>query len=224
MPRIALSSDELQAVRNRAIAAAKRLFADGGYEAMSFRKIAAAIDYSKSGLYRYFPKGHDEVLAAIRIQAFDTLNERNWRAYESATDPLHGLRLLGDAFFKFADDHPTEFQLLFVFAHGDWESFEELTERIERAWEPLERTLQDAVEGKLLEGNPQVMARAHYAAMLGMMTVYLSEEDDPLLSLECLRESLMGLLLRGATPLERLTEMELEKSRSTTRRKKGTSS
>ena len=210
MPRMALSEIELHTVRARATEAAKRLFAAGGFEAMSFRRIAAEIGFSKSGLYRYFPRGKDEILAAIRVQAFEVLIERHWRAYAAAANPLQALRLLGDAFVQFADDHPINFKLVFVFAHGDWESFDELTDQIGRAWEPLERTFQDAIEEELLEGDPQVLARAFYAAMLGVMTVYLSDEDDPLLSVECLRESLLGLLVRGATPAGKLTSEDRE--------------
>ncbi len=204
MPRTLLSNEELQRVRGEAVAAAKRLFAGGGASALSFRSVAAETGFSTGGLYRYFPAGRDEILAAVRIDAFVVLDELLWKACHSATDPVDGLKRLSDALLRFATKHETEFALLFVYTEGDWEAFPELIERSDAAWRPLETVLQQGVDQGIFEGNARVLARAFYAAMMGMLTVFLSDDPDPLLSMDRLRESLFGLLIRGATPLSRL--------------------
>lgn len=208
VPRLALSDREVERVRRDAVRAAKELFRQGGAEALSLRSVAAETGFSTGGLYRYFPGGRDEILAAVRLDALVLLDRLLWEAIEKAHDPIEGLTLLADALFQFATGHSTEYELLCVYTEGDWELLPELAERNEALWKPLESVLEQGVVAGVFEGNPRVLARSFYAAMMGALTIFLSDEDDPLLSIEPLRKSLFGLLIRGATPLAHLIERE----------------
>lgn len=206
MPRLTLSENELETVRRKAIDAAKKLYASRGAQAMSVRGIAAELGFSTGGLYRYFADGHDEILAAVRCDCYRTLIGLLRSAGEKSSDPLDRIDHLADAFFDFAIHHSTDFELLFVYQEGEWDC-PELVELEALCWEPLESALQDGVHSGLFEGDPKVLARAFYAAILGSLNIWLSGEDDPLLSTHRLRKLLFGLLVRGATPLQRLVDL-----------------
>jgi AcrR family transcriptional regulator len=207
MPRVPLSPTELESVRRQAIDAAKKLYSARGARALSVRGIAAELGLSTGGLYRYFSKGHDEILAAVRCDAYQTLINILQTAASKAQDPYQRLDDLADAFFDFATNHSTDFELLFVYQEGDWDFCSELTELETQCWDPLESVLRDGVESGDFEGDPKVLARSFYAAIVGSLSIWLSGDDDPLLSIHRLRESLFGLLIRGATPLTKLTEL-----------------
>lgn len=217
MARIELSENELARVRNQAVAAAKRLFAKGGAQALSLRRVATEIGFSTGGLYRYFPGGRDEILAAVRVEGLTLLDELLRRASAGANDPVEGIERLGDALLDFAKSHPTEFELLFVYTEGDWKSYPRLVELNEMSWQPLESIVEQGIDQGIFQGNPKVLARSFYAAMMGAIAIFLSAEDDPLLSIDSLRDSLFGLLLRGATPLRRLIEIEQSPQQRTSR-------
>jgi AcrR family transcriptional regulator len=208
MARIELSENELARVRGQAIAAAKRLFAKGGAPALSLRRVASEIGFSTGGLCRYFPGGRDESLAAVRVEGLMLLEELLRRASADANDPVEGIERMGDALLDFAKRYPAEFELLFVYTEGDWKSYPRLVELNERSWQPLESIVEQGIDQGIFQGNPKVLARSFYAAMMGAIAIFLSAEDDPLLSIDSLRDSLFGLLLRGATPLQRLMEIE----------------
>ena len=54
MPSSDRRARERQQVRERILAAARRLFAQHGFEAVTLRKIAAAIDYAPGAIYLHF--------------------------------------------------------------------------------------------------------------------------------------------------------------------------
>lgn len=215
MPRLELSQNELAEVRGRAANVARRLFAEGGGQGLSFRNVATECGFSTGGLYRYFPKGRDELLAAARVECLLVLERMLRSARDQSENTVDALRSLGDAMFAFATEHHSDYELLWVYSEGDWEPFPELLECNDAVWKPLETTLTEGVAAGLFEGEPKKLARSLYAATMGALTIFLSDEDedDPLLSVDQLRESLLGLLLRGATPLERLIEQERPRSR-----------
>ena len=74
MARPALRSDEVAEFRSRLVTAALRLFATGGYEAVSLRSLGQALGCSAAAPYRYFA-GKQDIFSAIRAAGFDRLAE-----------------------------------------------------------------------------------------------------------------------------------------------------
>ncbi|AMR29402.1 TetR family transcriptional regulator [Hymenobacter psoromatis] len=101
--------------RRRAIlAAAQRLFSEQGFEKVSMRNIAEAIEYSPATIYLYF-KDKNELLFTLQNQAFEQLAQ----AFEPVADfehPAERLQALGRCYLQFAFQHPELYELMFVMA------------------------------------------------------------------------------------------------------------
>ena len=98
--------------RQAILDAALRLFIEQGFEKVSMRNIAEAIEYSPATIYLYF-KDKNELLFALHNQAFGQLAQ----AFESVftiEHPLERLAAVGHKYLQFAFEHPELFELMFV--------------------------------------------------------------------------------------------------------------
>lgn len=68
-------SRERELARENILKAAKELFATGGYENVSMRKIAERINYSTTKIYTTF-KNKDDVLKALIRESYELLDRR----------------------------------------------------------------------------------------------------------------------------------------------------
>lgn len=101
--------------RRRAIlAAAQRLFSEQGFEKVSMRNIAEAIEYSPATIYLYF-KDKNELLFTLQNQAFEQL-ARAFEPVAAFEHPAERLQALGRCYLQFACQHPELYELMFVMA------------------------------------------------------------------------------------------------------------
>jgi len=98
--------------RQAILAAAQRLFNEQGFEKVSMRNIAEAIEYSPATIYLYF-KDKNELLFALQNQAFGQLRQA-FESVFSIEHPAERLSAIGHQYLKFAFDHPELFDLMFL--------------------------------------------------------------------------------------------------------------
>lgn len=99
-------------VKEKILASARDLFVREGYEAVSMRKIAAAIDYTAMALYRHFAD-KDSLLRELCLEDFRTLRQAMDRiAFEC--DPIRRLHMTGLVYVDFALKFPNQYRLLFL--------------------------------------------------------------------------------------------------------------
>jgi AcrR family transcriptional regulator len=103
---------EREELKTQILDAARELFARQGYEAVSMRKIAEAIEYSPTAIYAYF-KDKAELMRELCIGDFAAMQERN-RAVLAIADPIERVRELGLSYIRFAVAHPNHFRLMFM--------------------------------------------------------------------------------------------------------------
>src|SRR5687768_12391547 len=103
---------EREEIRTKILNAARELFARQGYEAVSMRKIADAIEYSPTAIYVHF-KDKAELMRELCVRDFEVMQERN-RAVLSIADPVERIRQLGFGYIRFAVAHPNHFRLMFM--------------------------------------------------------------------------------------------------------------
>src|SRR5688572_17671893 len=119
MPRVALSSHEIEAFRRRAAEAATRLFARDGYEAVTMRSLADALGVSAMTPYRYLA-GKDALFGLVRGEAFRRFADRLEVALAHAgTDPAVRLIRLKQAYVAFAVDEPDAYRIMFELRQPD---------------------------------------------------------------------------------------------------------
>src|SRR5215213_1829552 len=111
MPRV-LTEADVADFRERLCAAAERLFAEQGPDAVTMRQLAAELGVSPMTPYRYF-RDKEEILAAVRTNGFNRFAE----ALEKARASVQGARAkgaaVGEAYVNFAFEHPHTYKLMF---------------------------------------------------------------------------------------------------------------
>lgn len=99
-------------MRRLILDAAKQLFVREGFDNVSMRRIAGAIDYSPAALYRYF-KNKREILSTLRAEGFERFVAGQRLRARTCADPLVRLREGGVDYVRFALDEPEYYQLMF---------------------------------------------------------------------------------------------------------------
>lgn len=102
--------------RERLIVTTARELAEAeGWDAVTTRRLAEAIEYSQPVLYSHF-KGKDAIMAAVAVDGFADLAAQLRAARMSAADPQQALAAVGSAYAAFAERRPTLYDAMFTHA------------------------------------------------------------------------------------------------------------
>src|SRR5262247_3242203 len=95
---------EKQEVRKKILDAARELFAREGYERVTMRRIADAIEYSPTTIYLHF-KDKDELVQCLCHEDFSRLLNELSRG-PVPKDPVERIRQLGRGYARFGTTYP----------------------------------------------------------------------------------------------------------------------
>lgn len=98
--------------RQEILDAALAIIDERGADALSLRGVARRADYSPAGLYEYFD-GKEAIAAAVCDDGFARL-ARRMDAVPEALPPRERLQRLGEAYLRFAREHPQHFRFVFT--------------------------------------------------------------------------------------------------------------
>lgn len=181
--------------------AARELFTEHGFAAVSLRKIAERIEYSPTAIYLYF-KDKNEILAALIQEGFELLCAR--MAEVSSANPIERLTQGGICYLRFAQEHPQYFALMFELCDEDLEkAFDPKPEVIIRAFGFIrEAVAQGIAEGLFRADIPEiVLSHTIWAHLHGAATLFLArrltmlpEEHYPAFFQSVGETSLRGIL------------------------------
>jgi AcrR family transcriptional regulator len=101
-------------LRRELLDASVAIIREAGVEALSLRDVARRAGVSPAAPYHHFPTKTD-LLAAIALDGFTELERAMIDARDAETDasPNARLRAIGEAYVRFAIDHPAHFELMF---------------------------------------------------------------------------------------------------------------
>jgi len=98
-------------MRQSILKAAMELFAKGGYENVSMRRIAKKIEYSPGTIYLYF-KNKNDIMLQLCYQGFEQLLALQ-KKLEKISNPLERLSTGGLYYVNFALENPELYELMF---------------------------------------------------------------------------------------------------------------
>ncbi|RYF99934.1 MAG: TetR/AcrR family transcriptional regulator [Chitinophagaceae bacterium] len=162
------------------LAAAWKLVKDEGWQGLSIRKIAEAIEYSVPVIYDHFAN-KEAILAEFTKQGFSELNEILLEAALSVEEPAESLRAISVAYWKFGREHTEYYQLMYGMGMPSCETVSSMTEL-----QDLTSILQRAIERVLRlsgpgEQNSFVKMKSLWSMLHGLVSIQLmknAESDD----------------------------------------------
>jgi AcrR family transcriptional regulator len=163
---------EREEVRKKILDAARELFEKEGYDEVTMRGIAEAIEYSPTTIYLHF-EDKDDLVRALCHEDFGRLLEA-LSHLPPASDPLETIRQLGRAYVGFAVDNPNHFRFMFMSPHlkdeahtpedPGWRSFGALLEAVKRA----------VAAGRFREVDPLVAAQILWMGVHGVASALIT--------------------------------------------------
>lgn len=106
------NSGDAQALREALLAAAMRLFAEGGLDALTMRALAEAVGVSVMTPYRYFAD-KSELLRGLWQHVLRATCDRVQAAVAAQPDGRSKQRALIEAFLGYWEEHPDHFRLVY---------------------------------------------------------------------------------------------------------------
>lgn len=176
---------EREELRAKILDAARELFAEEGYEAVTMRKIAERIEYSPTAIYLHFKDkravvrelcDHDFLVLAKKLQRISRIE-----------DPLERLRAAGLAYVDFALEYPNHYRLMFMQSHPhpDPEEGEECAIRKgnpeEDAYAFLHGTVVEAIASGRFRASlddADLVAQSLWSAVHGVASIHIALGDD----------------------------------------------
>jgi AcrR family transcriptional regulator len=98
--------------RGEILAAAEKIFIAEGYAGATIRKIADAVGVSSTALYMHF-RDKDQILLEISDGAIERLLNLNIDIAGRPIDPVSRVRLMLEAYMRFALENPNTYELVF---------------------------------------------------------------------------------------------------------------
>lgn len=200
MPSATRRAREKSEVHARIIDAARELFIRQGYEEVSMRKIAQAIEYTPAALYVHF-KDKTELMKAMCRQDFSQLTRETLKL-ATQSDPVLRIMMMGEAYIRFGIRHKNQYRLMFMTPHPA-----EITpteEDLKRAADPdqdgyafLRLTVREAIaQGRLRDdcGDAEMVTQTFWSAVHGVVALEITHADDPWLTWRPLKKRISHML------------------------------
>ncbi len=199
---VLLTDEQVTATRERIRAVAERHIARDGPAGVSLRAVAAECGLAAASLYRYYASKAD-LLAATRAAAHDRFSDRIEAAWAGPGDLWDRSRAIGEAFADFAFAQPAAYQLIFAFEQDEADKSDELRRAEARSHRTLTGYVREMVNAGLLEGDPDIIAHAYWAALHGLVVLTMAGRIPDRARFEQLRHGAARLITRGALPAAR---------------------
>lgn len=195
-PRTAQQSAQM---RQRVIEAARGLFAQEGFEAVSMRRIAAAAGCAPMTLYAYF-RSKNEILRYIWAVFFDELFARMDARASAGPSAAGRLRDACGIYLAYWLEYPDRYRM--VFLNQDraeaGEHYYVDDAGLMARYQRFAVLIRDAqVEGSAWPGDAQVMGEALLSAILGIAHSLVTIPEYPWAPPEALLSAVLRTVLRA---------------------------
>ena len=174
-------SRERVETRQRILDAAREMFVRRGYEATTMRAIADRVEYTPTAIYHHF-RNKEELLRALSSLDFQALAAA-FQRIGRIEDPIERLHRVGEAYVRFALEHPMQYQLIFMTPHPP--TPEELEkgrgDPSEDAYAFLRQTCEAVIAtGRLAREyrDPDLLAQMAWSSLHGLIALHIVHRQN----------------------------------------------
>ena len=193
--------------RGRIMDAARELLARDGYDAVSMRRIADAIEYSPTAIYVHF-KDKQDLLLSICQADFGAFG-RMLGELQAVADPVERIRRMGHAYVRFGAHHPNHYRLMFMtrvhYPEGEAPCNSSRGQADADGYALLKLSCQQAIDqGRVRPEyrDADLLAQTFWASVHGVTALQITKAEDPWINWagqERVAAAVIDAVLRGAT-------------------------
>lgn len=99
-------------VRSSILSTAWQMVKEEGWQSLSIRKIADAIEYSVPVIYDHF-ENKEAIVLEFAKEGFQLLSKRIQKAREKSGDPAEQIKAIADAYWNFAFKNKEHYQIMY---------------------------------------------------------------------------------------------------------------
>lgn len=175
MARPALSKQQIKDMRQRLCDAAYELYKAEGYEAVSFRRLAAHLGISHTLPYSYFDN-RDELFAAVRLGCYQRFLAAIHQGDPLELGPVARLYALARVIMGYAQENPADYRLMFAMHQPPLERYPELLSIRQAAFDYLVAIMQQAKDAGIVKEDARTTMHMAWAAAHGLMTLHAADQ------------------------------------------------
>lgn len=173
MARAALTPEQLDEFRRRAVEMALGLFIEHGYEGVTMRGLAKVLQVSPMTPYRYF-EDKDALFTAMRVEATRRFADRQQAAASKGGSGTAAILAVARAYVRFAVEQPESYRIIFELRPMAAQHSAELHAEHERAFSFLYCATRQANAAGQLPGDPLTTAHLLWSQAHGLVSLHLA--------------------------------------------------
>lgn len=215
-------SREKADVHERILSAARELFVQNGYEHVTMRQIADAIEYTPGALYVHFKDKRDLILALCRHD-FGHFHASLAGLLAGEPDPVARIWKMSAGYMEFARRHPRHYELMFLSkcptgVEPDPEDLARIEDPSQNGYAFLILCVHEAMNAGLLRPeltDALTVAQTLWGALHGASALFITFDTDPWVRLapfdeasRLMRAAVMRGVLRDPSLVDRMLETE----------------
>ncbi len=163
-------------IRQKILDAARELFATEGYERVTMRRIAEAIEYSPTTIYHHF-EDKDDLVNALCEEDFSRLLAV-FRGQPPPDDPVEWIRQLGRGYARFGLDNPNHYRFMFM-TRAKFEKVPEASPSGQDSFGVLKMAVEKALAtGRFRLGDPHLIAQVLWASIHGAVALLITMQSE----------------------------------------------
>jgi AcrR family transcriptional regulator len=163
---------EREEVRRKILDAARELFTTEGYDHVTMRRIADAIEYSPTAIYGHF-EDKDDLVKSLCEEDFARLFAV-LQTQAPPTDPTEWIRQLGLAYATFGVTYPNHYRFMFM-TPAKFEHVHEVASPGQQSFGLLRTAVEQAIaSGQFREGEADTMAQVLWSQVHGAVTLLIT--------------------------------------------------
>jgi AcrR family transcriptional regulator len=198
MPRAPLTESQVNEGRARILAAAHKIVGSEGFDALSMRSLADAVELTPGALYRYFAN-KDQVIEAV-FGGGSALDDRLLAIANSRISDLNAVRQALKAYADFAFEDEVRFRTLFLKHYGQGGRAFHARGSRRPGTEALRQRIDAAIESSVFRKlDPDLVLQVLWGAVHGVVALVLTAEGFPFAARTKLVDAAIENAIRGMT-------------------------
>jgi AcrR family transcriptional regulator len=157
-------------VRSSILTTAWQMVKIDGWQSLSIRKIADAIEYSVPVIYDHF-QNKEAILMEFAREGFNLLSKRVQQAKEKSDDPAEQLKIMADAYWNFAFKNKEYFQLMYGLGMAGCEIEKCFPERADFRSLVMEPITAIIAKSKYPDANPCLKYYTFWSILHGLISI-----------------------------------------------------